>query len=261
MARRIPGPLYCERQGGAGLPMVFLHSTPDDNRLWLYQMAHFSAWYRCIAPDLAGYGRSPAVKAGASLADQAQAVWELVDTIDSGPIVIHGNSMGSEVAMHMAVERPERTLCIILSGCGYLPDIREIQLKGKDAYKAEGLARRRVAVLNHFRPDMRDTPLVQHYTDMVCALNNAGTLDSIMAMNDALAAADPAFYPKIDVPCLIVIGSKDMTLQGAYKLQAHIEGCELVELEGAGHACNFEMPWEYDRLAIDWLNKRGLFPG
>ena len=85
--------------------------------------------------------------------------------------------------------------------------------------------------------------------------------DRGLAWNDALAAAKPEFYGRIDVPALIVIGSKDMTLQGAYKLQSAIKGCELVEIEGAGHACNFEMPWEYDRLAIAYLRKRGLFPG
>ena len=28
--------------------------------------------------------------------------------------------------------------CMILSGCRYLPDIREVQLKGKEAYRAKG---------------------------------------------------------------------------------------------------------------------------
>jgi pimeloyl-ACP methyl ester carboxylesterase len=261
MARHIPGPLYYAQQGDAGVPMVFLHSTPDDHRLWLHQTAHFSNWYRCIAVDLAGYGRSPAPQEGVTIADQAAAVWELVDRISDGPIILQGNSMGSEVAMHMAEQRPQRTLCMILSGCGYLPDIREIQLKGKDAYRAEGIARRRSAVLFHFAPKFRDLPAVQHYADAVCALNNAGTLDSIILMNEALANADPAFYPRLDVPCLIITASEDFTRQSAVKLQSFIKGSEMVCIEGAGHACCFEMPASYDRLCIDYLKKHDLFPG
>jgi 3-oxoadipate enol-lactonase len=261
MARHIPGPLYAERQGASGLPMVFLHSTPDDNRLWMFQMAHFSQWYRCIAVDSAGYGRSPAPQVGVTLADQAEATWELVDTITSGPVILQGNSMGSEIAMHMADQRPERTLCMILSGCGYLPDIREIQLKGKEAYAQEGITRRRTAVLQHFQPKMRELPHVQHYADMVRSLNNSGTLESIMLMNEALANADPALYPRLKVPSIIIIGSEDFTLQGALKLQKHIPGCELMRLEGAGHANCFELPWEFDRLCIEYLKKKGLFPG
>jgi pimeloyl-ACP methyl ester carboxylesterase len=261
MAPHIPGPLYCERQGQTGLPMVFLHSTPDDNRLWLHQTAHFSNWYRTIAVDLAGYGRSPAPQDGVTMADQAAAVWELVDTISDGPVIVHGNSMGSEVAMHMADQRPERMPCMILSGCGYLPDIRETQLKGKEAYRKEGIARRRGAVLFHFHPKLRETPLVRYYTDMVCGLSNAGTLESVILMNQALADASPDLYPRLNVPCLIIIGGDDFTLEGAKKLQSFIKGSELVVQQGACHANCFEQPWEYDRLAIDYLRKRGLFPG
>jgi pimeloyl-ACP methyl ester carboxylesterase len=261
MAKHIPGPLYHEQQGKTGLPMVFLHSTPDDNRLWLFQTAHFSTWYRTIAVDLAGYGRSAAPQDGVTLADQAASVWELVDTITDGPVIVQGNSMGSEVAMHMADQQPARIPCMILSGCGYLPDIREIQLKGKDAYRAEGIARRRGAVLFHFHPSLRETKLVQYYADMVCGLSNVGTLESIVQMNQALADASPDLYPRLKVPTLIIIGGEDFTKPGAYKLQSLIEGSEIVEMPGAGHANCFEQPWEYDRLAIDYLKKRGLFPG
>ena len=261
MARHIPGPLYYERQGQAGLPMVFLHSTPDDNRLWLHQTAHFSNWYRTIAVDLAGYGRSPAVQDGVTMADLAAAVWELVDTISDGPVIVHGNSMGSEVAMHMADQRPSRMPCMILSGCGYLPDIREIQLKGKEEYRQQGIARRRGAVLFHFHQKLRGAPLVQYYADMVCSLSNAGTVGSLIEMNQALADASPDLYPRLKVPTLIIIGGDDFTLDGAKKLQSFIKGSELVVMPGAGHANCFEQPWEYDRMAIAYLKRRGLFPG
>jgi pimeloyl-ACP methyl ester carboxylesterase len=261
MAPHIPGPLYYEQQGRTGLPMVFLHSTPDDHRLWLYQTAHFSSWYRTVAVDLAGYGRSPAPQDGVTMADQAAAVWELVDRISDGPVIVQGNSMGSEVAMHMADQRPERMPCMILSGCGYLPDIRETQLKGKQLYRDEGIVRRRGAVLFHFHPKLREQPHVQHYADMVCALSNAGTLESIILMNEALANANPDLYPRLNVPCLIIIGGEDFTRDGAYKLQSFVRGSEIVEMPAAGHANCFEQPWEYDRLAIAYLKRRGLFPG
>jgi pimeloyl-ACP methyl ester carboxylesterase len=60
---------------------------------------------------------------------------------------------------------------------------------------------------------------------------------------------------------LIIIGGDDFTLQGAHKLQSLIKGSEIVEMLGAGHANCFEQPWEYDRLALEYLKKKRLFPG
>jgi pimeloyl-ACP methyl ester carboxylesterase len=138
---------------------------------------------------------------------------------------------------------------------------RQPALALPDGAFLELVSRRRGAVLFHFHPTLRETPLVQHYADMVCGLSNVGTLESIIAMNQALADASPDLYPRFKVPTLIIIGGEDFTKPGAYKLQSLIKGSEIVEMPGAGHANCFEQPWEYDRLVIAYLKKRGLFPG
>src|ERR1700722_8289991 len=138
LARHIPAPLYYEVQGTGGLPMILLHSTPDDHRLWLYQAAHFSAWFRTIAVDLAGYGRSAPAQAGVTLADQADAAWQVVDGLSEGPVIVHGNSMGAHIAMRMASARPARVPALILSGCGYLPKRDAMSVWAK-RYAEEGL--------------------------------------------------------------------------------------------------------------------------
>jgi hypothetical protein len=35
----------------------------------------------------------------------------------------------------------------------------------------------------------------------------------------------------------------------------------LKTLPGAGHACQIEQPWLFDRFMIEFLAKHGLFPG
>lgn len=263
MARNIPGPLYFEQQGATGRPMAFMHSTPDDLRFWMFQTAHFSAWYRCIAIDAAGYGRSPAVQPGAGMADQAEAHWEAIDRVSAEPVILHGNSMGSLTARIMAVQRPERTLAVILSGVGYSANMREIQDRWKKRYTEEGIALRNFQVLDHFSERMKKDPLVQHYARMVDELNNLSTLQGIIAMNEALAAFDMSdeYMAKIKAPTLIITGTEDRSHAGVPELQKRIKGSEVRNMVGAGHANNFEMPWEYDRHAIEFLTKHGLFPG
>ena len=64
MAQHIHGPLYYERMGRTGPVIAFIHPNPMDQSCWIFQMAHFSTWYRCIAIDIPGYGRSPKADCG-----------------------------------------------------------------------------------------------------------------------------------------------------------------------------------------------------
>src|SRR3954467_3400977 len=210
MAAHIPGPLFFHEQGPAGIPMIFLHSTPDDHRLWMYQQAHFSSWYRTVAVDLAGYGRSPIPQEGVSIPDQAVACWEVLDRIAPGEkAIIHGNSMGSMIAKHMVYQQPERTLALIVSGTGYLPT-REAMGRWEQRYRAEGIDLRYKQCLDHFSPPAQERPVVQYYSKMVCELNNIATVDAIVAMNQALQVPDTdKFYAAIKRPTLIISGTAD----------------------------------------------------
>jgi pimeloyl-ACP methyl ester carboxylesterase len=260
MARHIPGPLHYERQGDAGPLMAFLHSTPDDLRFWMYQMAHFSNAYRCIAIDAAGYGRSPAPQPGVTMEDQASAHWEVMDRISTDPVILHGNSMGSVTVRIMAVQRPERVAALILSGVGFSGNMREVQERWKKRYTAEGLALRHHQVLDHFSDRMKKDPYVRHYAAMVCALDNLGTLDGIIAMNEALGEFDMSgeYMARIQAPTLIVTGTEDRSHATVPELAKRIRGAEVRNMQGAGHANNFEMPWEYDRHCLEFLARHGL---
>ena len=57
---------YCSRNGvksyyevsGEGYPFVFMHANPFDRRMFLYQAAHFSTYFKVINIDLRAYGYS-----------------------------------------------------------------------------------------------------------------------------------------------------------------------------------------------------------
>jgi pimeloyl-ACP methyl ester carboxylesterase len=261
MAAHIPGPLYYEQLGATGLPMIFLHSTPDDHRLWLYQTAHFSSWYRTIAVDLGGYGRSPAVQDGVTIDDHADACWDIVNQFTAGGVIVHGNSFGSEIAMRMAQQRPARVPALILSGCGYVPN-NEVFTRWVKRYGEEGIALRHAQVLDHFAPAGQQSKLLQHYAEMIVALDNQGTLASIIANNAALAQRPPdSFYDGITSPTLIIIGDLDRSKPATFELQKRIKGSDLVFIPEVGHACNIEAPQAYDTHCIRFLSRLGLYPG
>ena len=82
-------------------------------------------------------------------------------------------------------------------------------------------------------------------------------------MNQALAdgGMSEATLARITVPTLIVCGSEDRTYPSAIELQKRIPGARMAVIEGSGHACNFETPWEYDRHCIEFLDSLGLYDG
>jgi pimeloyl-ACP methyl ester carboxylesterase len=169
--------------------------------------------------------------------------------------------MGSMVARVMAAQRPERTLALIISGCAYQPERSQMKEWG-ERFRNEGLKLRREQILYHFAPARRETPFMQWYADMLCALDNVATVDSIIAMNEALQTTHPAeFGEGIASPALLISGSADRNHPNAPELARRIKGCEYKVIEGAGHSSNLESPWEFDAHCIAFLKKHGLFPG
>ena len=109
MANHIDGPLYYERMGRAGPVMAFVHPNPMDQSCWIFQMAHMSTWFRCIAIDIPGYGRSPRARDGLTMSDMAEGCWEAIETeFPKEPAILVGCSVGSAILPYMHHARPAK---------------------------------------------------------------------------------------------------------------------------------------------------------
>ena len=262
MAQRIHGPLHYERMGRDGPAMAFLHPNPMDQSCWMFQMAHLSTWYRCIAIDIPGYGRSPKAEAGLTMDDMAEACWEAVDDALPGETaILVGCSVGSMIAPFMYHQRPDRTAALALSGTGYLPG-KEFAARRIEAYGEHGIDYRRAYTFEDLSPAFRTTPLAGYFADLFAERNRFADLETILHQFRALQRPEPeGHHEGIACPVVILTGSEDPAHRSAFALQARIPGCELKPLPGAGHACQLEQPWLFDRYLIEFLDRHGLFPG
>src|SRR3954452_21640891 len=106
---------------GDGPPVVFVHGEPTWSFLWRKVIAPVrDAGYRCIAPDLAGFGRSdkPIDIGWYSYYRHTELAATLLEDLDvrGATIVVH--DWGGPIGLRLAVEHAERIERIVILDTG-----------------------------------------------------------------------------------------------------------------------------------------------
>jgi pimeloyl-ACP methyl ester carboxylesterase len=262
MAPKINGPLYYEKMGRSGPVIAFVHPNPMDQSCWLYQLAHFSTWYRCIAIDIPGYGRSPPAEPGLTMGHMAQACWDAIDDAFPGETcILAGCSVGSAIVPHMYHQKPARTSAMVVCGTGYSPE-REFVARRIKRYRDKGIDYRWDYVFEDFSAAFRATPMARYFADLFSERNACADVETIIRQFEALAMPDPeGHHASIACPMIIISGSEDNAHPRAFALKDRVPGCEMKIIHGAGHACQLEQPWLFDEFMLDFLKRHDLFPG
>ena len=261
MAEHIEGPLYYEKMGRSGPVIAFVHPNPMDQSCWIFQLAHLSTWFRCIAIDIPGYGRSPKATLGLTMTDMAEACWEAVDDAFPGEsAILVGCSTGSAIAPYMYHCRPDKTKALVLCGTGYNP-AKEFVKSRIASYTERGVDFRWDYTFQDFSALFRTTPLAHYFANMFAERNEYADVPSIIYQFEALAKKEKDdHHSAIKAPTVILSGSEDGAHQSAFALHKRIPGCEMRVLPGAGHACQIEQPWLFNRFMLEFLTKHGLMP-
>ena len=106
---------------GEGAPVLFMHGEPTWSFLWRHVIGPVrDAGYRCIAPDLPGFGRSdkPVDLGWYSYDRHTASVLALVDDLDGRDATVVVHDWGGPIGLRVAVERPERFARIVVLDTG-----------------------------------------------------------------------------------------------------------------------------------------------
>jgi pimeloyl-ACP methyl ester carboxylesterase len=194
--------------------------------------------------------------------DMAEACWEAVDDLAAGEAtVLAGCSVGSALIPYMYHLRPDSSAAVILTGTGYNPDYPSVAARRTESYRNEGLDFRWRYTFEDFSPAFRMQPMAHYFAELFTERNNSCDVDSIIYQFEALAESDPDAVLGIGCPLLILSGTEDAAHPRAMELKARMPEAELQVLPGAGHACQMEQPWLFDRFVLDFLKRHDLFPG
>jgi pimeloyl-ACP methyl ester carboxylesterase len=121
--RHTTGYLAC---GAPSAPLlVFVHGWPELSISWRHQLPVFAALgFRCIAPDMRGYGRSSTYARHADFAQEAIVadMLELLASLGRERAVWIGHDWGAPVVWNIASHHPDKTLGVASFCVPYLAD-------------------------------------------------------------------------------------------------------------------------------------------
>jgi pimeloyl-ACP methyl ester carboxylesterase len=100
----------------AQISILFLHGLGDEADTWRHVLPLITADYRCLAPDLPGFGRSDKPDRSYTIPFFMSTMLELLDSLSISRAVIVGHSTGAMIAHQIALTHPERVERLVLIG-------------------------------------------------------------------------------------------------------------------------------------------------
>jgi haloalkane dehalogenase len=119
--RELDGLRLAHIDEGDGPPVVFFHGEPTWSFLWRKVIPPvLSAGYRCIAPDLPGFGRSdkPMDLGWYSYDRHSESVAPLLEQLDLRDATVVVHDWGGPIGLRLATEQPDRIARIVVLDTG-----------------------------------------------------------------------------------------------------------------------------------------------
>jgi 3-oxoadipate enol-lactonase len=250
--------IYYETYGD-GPPMVLVHANPFDRRLFTYQIARFSPYFRLVALDIRGYGFSDKPEMPFTLDDMADDVLAVCAQEQISRAVFMGVSVGSGISLLIGLDRPQMCDAVILVGgsskggadiagrvAGYTSaDLRGYQRSHIRELVAPGFATPSSA------PGCSTCFQNAHLLSGRCIAQIFRAREAC-DMRDRLAGMQP--------PTLVINGAHDVSLKRGGETASMIPGAKHVVIPGTGHACCIEDPAAFDAAVMEFLREKGLWP-
>jgi pimeloyl-ACP methyl ester carboxylesterase len=101
---------------GSGPPVVLVHGLAVSSRYFAPLIRELARTRTVVAPDLPGYGRSATPPRPLDIPQLADALDEWLELTGVAPAPLVANSLGCQVAVDLALRRPERVTRLVLLG-------------------------------------------------------------------------------------------------------------------------------------------------
>ncbi|MEI8019464.1 MAG: alpha/beta hydrolase [Schlesneria sp.] len=246
---------------GSGDPLVLIHGGHFDHRIWEQQIDAFSPYYRVIAYDVRGFGKSsPQLKPHQAHVD----LCELLHGLGiAGPVHLVGLSLGGRIAVDFALTFPHLTRSLVLAAPGLSgwnwdrPDWQNVMSAMENL---EDKTWARIAVAEAWLASPFIAPAMGQ-PHLVPKLRRWGRENG-----DSLFRDDDQFETTLDPPAicrlkeikvqtLLMIGPRDVlhSHQIVSTLNASVSTSIRIDFDKIGHMINLEDPDRFNREVLAFL--------
>jgi pimeloyl-ACP methyl ester carboxylesterase len=234
-------------------PLVFLHGWGASHKYWLHAFSGFAPRYRCVAPDLPGFGLSAKPERDYSLEALARWTGAFLDRLNFPKVTLVGHSMGGAIALLFARANPGRVAKLalvnpLIRGSDALSSrVRMLMTPGlrRILFQLRGMPALRRWISGDFTDAV---PMPQALVDDILA----PTYRSMVGSYRSLAAADLS-GPCPDLPTLAVGTDRDQILHPG-QIDLLTTGQKLL-ISNCGHIPMIEKPAEFNRALDQFLRQ------
>jgi pimeloyl-ACP methyl ester carboxylesterase len=259
---------------GQGFPILCLHGHPGSSQTMSVFTDVLSQTYQTIAPDLRGYGRSPA-RGKFQMKDHLDDLQQLLDEYQIEQCLLLGWSLGGILALELALQNPTRFSGLMMIASAAYPLSNHPPITPLDLLYT-GMA----GLINYLKPSWQWNIstlskrslfrylLAQHTTEAYSYLAKQGVsafLQTSLAANQALSSAISTGYNRtnelqhIKIPCLVLAGECDRHImaQSSAKTANSLQNCQYICYPNTAHLFPWEIPQIVIRDILQWLGKVG----
>ena len=251
---------YASTGRPGGPPVLMIQGLGADKHGWTMQRLGFAPFYRVIALDNRGAGRSSKPESGYSLDQMADDAIAVLDHAGVESAHVIGASMGGVISQLLAVKYPERvrSLTLVCTACRHHQWRRELLEEWAATASDEGMSAMSHTAMRWVigpRSLRRFSPALGWLGPLAFSHPAYAFAGQVRAILDADNSPDD--LTKLRMPTLIVVGNQDvLTPRGdSEELAELIPGSELVVISGAAHGLMVEHFSTFNRIVLEFLGR------